>query len=533
MRAQRIYVPLVGGLYVLGHVLLDWLSFMHPFGAFGITPWNPSTGLSLLLIVLLGPRWLPIVFVALLAADSLVRGMPVPLWLSTAEAVVRTSVYGLAIVALARPSLRFDRSLSSVRDLFLLLIVAAITSVAIGFIYVALLVWAGLIPPEESTSAILRCWVGDMIGIAVVTPFGLLALGPKPLVRVDLETALQMASSIVLAVWVAKVFAEQDELQLFYFLFLPLTWVAVRSGIEGVSVALVLVQIGLLVAVLFLPGRSIDIIDFQARMLVLAVTGLVAGVLVSERRRTEAQLRINQHALAHVSRLGSMGELAAAIAHEINQPLSAARTYTGLVAESLQNEVLRDPTTVDMAAKAAVQINRAADVVRRLRALVRMGQSALAPTSVARIVQEATDLARPDIDRQSIALKTELDGELPLVMADRLQIEQVLLNLIRNSVDAIDSSGKPEGGQIRISAARKELRFVELSVQDNGAGFSSVFGGELPPPLSTTKPNGLGIGLALCRSIADAHGGSLSMNSGREGATVSILLPVASGDHHG
>jgi two-component system, LuxR family, sensor kinase FixL len=228
-----------------------------------------------------------------------------------------------------------------------------------------------------------------------------------------------------------------------------------------------------------------------------------------------------------------MGELAAAIAHEINQPLSAARTYTGLVAESLQAEALRDPTTVDMAAKAAEQINRAADVVRRLRALVRMGQSALAPTSVARIVKEATDLARPDIDRQHIVLKTELDGELPLVMADRLQIEQVLLNLIRNSVDAVDGSGKQEPGQIRITAARKQPRFVELSVQDNGPGFSSVFGGDLPPPLSTTKPNGLGIGLALCRSIAEAHGGTLSVNSGRDGATVSIVLPVAKGDQHG
>ena len=533
MRVQPINLPLVGGLYILGHILLDWLSFMHPFGAFGITPWNPSTGLSLLLVVFRGPRWLPLVFVALMAANSLVRGMPVPLWLSTAEALVRTAVYGLAMLALFQPSLRFDQSLSSVRDLFLLLIIAAITSAAIGCTYVALLMWAELIPSEDMASAILRCWVGDMIGIAVVTPFGLLALGPKPLVKADLETALQMGSSIVLAVWVAKVFAEHDQLQLFYFLFLPLTWVAVRSGIEGVSVALVLVQIGLLVAVLFFPGRSIDVMDFQARMLVLAVTGLVAGVLVSERRRTEAQLRLNQHALAHVSRLGSMGELAAAIAHEINQPLSAARTYTGLVAESLQAEALRDPTTVDMAAKAAEQINRAADVVRRLRALVRMGQSALAPTSVARIVKEVTDLARPDIDRQHIALKTELDGELPLVMADRLQIEQVLLNLIRNSVDAVDGSGKQEPGQIRITAVRKQPRFVELSVQDNGPGFSSVFGGDLPPPLSTTKPNGLGIGLALCRSIAEAHGGTLSVNSGRDGATVSIVLPVAKGDQHG
>ena len=526
---RSISPPIVGALYVLCHVLLDWLSFMHPFGAFGITPWNPSTGLSLVLILLCGSRFLPLVFVALIAGNSFVRGMPVPLWLAAIEAVVRTGVYGLTMFTLLRPSMQFDQSLSSVRDLFMLLMIAAGTSAVIGCTYVALLIWSDFMPSEDFASAALRCWVGDMIGIAVVTPFGLLAFARKPLVKFGLETALQMGSSIVLAAWVAKVFAEHDQLQLFYFLFLPLTWIAVRSGIEGVSAALVLVQGGLLIAVLFFPGRTIDVMDFQARMLVLAVTGLVAGVLVSERRRTEAQLRINQHALSHLSRLGSMGELAAAIAHEINQPLSAARTYTGLVAKSLQGEALRDPTTVELATKAAVQINRAADVVRRLRTLVRVGQSDLEPTSIARIVQEVRDLARPDIDRQDIILKTELDGELPAVLADRLQIEQVLLNLIRNSVEAISCTGREGLGQIKIEAVRRQPGFVALSVRDNGPGFSPVFGGDLPPPLSTTKADGLGIGLSLCRSIVEAHGGTLSIDSGRDGATVSILLPVAKG----
>ena len=194
---------------------------------------------------------------------------------------------------------------------------------------------------------------------------------------------------------VAVVYAETDQLQLFYLLFLPLTWVAVRSGIEGVSAALLLIQAGLFIALLLFANRNVDVLDFQARMLVLAVTGLVAGVLVTERRLAEAQLRMNQHALAQLSRLGSMGELAAAIAHEINQPLSAARTYTSIVAESLQDEKLKDASIGEMAGKAAAQINRAADVVRRLRTLVRLGRSDLSATSISLIVQEASDIARP------------------------------------------------------------------------------------------------------------------------------------------
>jgi C4-dicarboxylate-specific signal transduction histidine kinase len=400
-----------------------------------------------------------------------------------------------------------------------------VASVSIAFAYVTLLVGADLLPLPEARSAMLRCLVGDMIGIAVVTPFGLLAFSGKHLVKMGWEPALQMTCSIILTMWVAVVFAEHDQLQLFYLLFLPLTWTAVRSGIEGVCVSLVLVQAALFVAILAFARQRVDVLDFQARMLVLAGTGLFAGVLVTERRLAELQLRMNQHALAQLSRLGSMGELAAAMAHEINQPLSAARTYTGMVAESLQAEHLKDAATVDLASKAAFQINRAADVVRRIRALVRMGRIDLVPTSVDRVVEEAADLARLDLERQSIALKLEVQQSLPPVIADRLQVEQVLLNLIRNSAEAIVAA-KSQRREITVRARRGRDHVVEVSVEDTGPGFPAPFGEGGPPPLSSTKVDGLGIGLSLCRSITEAHGGALSIESGRWGAAVHLTLPT-------
>jgi two-component system, LuxR family, sensor kinase FixL len=520
-------MPQIGGLYVSVHLLLDWLSFVHPFGAFGITPWNPSTGLGFVLVLRYGPRALPLYLAALILANVIVRGLPVPLWVATAEALMRAAAYGFALLVLLRPSIGFDTSLSSVRDLFLLLLAAVLASAVTACAYVALLLATGLLPEQDISAGLLRCWVGDMIGVAVITPFGLISLSREYL-RPRWEVTLLMGSSVALAVWVAVIFAESDQLQLFYLLFLPLTWIAVRSGIEGVSAALVLIQIGLVIALLFITGRTVDVLDFQARMLVLAVTGLVAGVLVSERRLAEAQLRMNQSALSHLSRLGSMGELAATIAHEINQPLSAAKTYTGLVAESLQTESLRDASTVEMAHKAAVQIGRAADVVRRLRALVRMGRSDLVPTSVTRIVQEAVALARPDLEPRDVTLKIELSSDLPPVMADRLQIEQVLINFIRNAAEAIAGASSRKG-QIRIAAERHEPHLLRLSVSDSGPGFPPAFGGGAPPPLQSCKPDGLGIGLSLCRTIAEAHGGELSISSGREGATVAITLPIAEG----
>ena len=532
MQARALPLPLVGSVYVISHLLFDALSYVHPFGAFGITPWNPSTGLGFLFVLLYGWRALPFYLAALLLANIVVRGLPVPLGIALAEAAIRGGVYGLVLLMVLRPGARFNRSLTSVRDLFLLLLVAFVGTATVAGAYVALLIGTGLLLPQDLTQAMLRCWVGDMIGIAVVTPFGLLVRARGSLIKIDWEGVLQMASSVGLTMAVALVYAETDQLQLFYLLFLPLTWVAVRSGIEGVSAALLLIQAGLFLALLLFANRNVDVLDFQARMLVLAVTGLVAGVLVTERRLAEAQLRMNQHALAQLSRLGSMGELAAAIAHEINQPLSAARTYTSIVAESLQDEKLKDASIGEMAGKAAAQINRAADVVRRLRTLVRLGRSDLSATSISLIVQEASDIARPDLERDNITLKLDLDPNLPPVMADRLQIEQVLLNLVRNSVEAITDANMMHG-QITVRARRKPPSFVELAVNDTGPGFPGGFNIALPTPLSTTKAEGLGIGLSLCRSIAEAHGGNLSISSTPDGASVAITLPIAREGYHG
>ena len=531
MRASRLRsLPLLplGVLYICAHMVLDWLSYVHPFGSFGLTPWNPSTGLGFVMVLLLGRRTLPLFFAALIISNLLIRGMPVPIWVAIAESFLVGTGYAVALSALLHPSMRFDTSLSSVRDLFLFLLALVVSSAAVASSYVFLLFIANLLPAHDVPTALLRYWVGDMIGVTVVTPFGLLAFSRDHLIRWEWEPILQIACTLSLTVWVAAVFARHHQLQLFYLLFLPVTWIAVRSGAEGVSVALMSIQLGLVLALVASPGGSTDVLDFQARMLVLAITGLVAGVLVSERRAAEARLRMNQAALEQVSRLGSMGELAAAIAHEINQPLSAANTYTGLVAESLEGEQLQDPGTRDLAAKAVFQIRRAADVVRRLRTLVRLGHSERMPTSVTTIISEAIDLVRADLERHNILLRLDLASELPPLMADRLQIEQVLLNLIRNAAEAIIEAHKGRR-EILVQAKRSSADFVELSVIDTGRGFASSFAGEVPFPLSTTKPDGLGIGLALCRSIAEAHGGALMIRNTGSGAHVGISLPIVEG----
>ncbi len=517
-------------MYLFGYLLLEAVSYVHPFGSFGITPWNPSTGLSFLLVLLYGRRMLPLLFLAPFLSDLIVRGLLVPIWVAVMEALIGGGGYALATLFLLRPQLRFDASLPSLRELCILMAAAIVSSAVVASAYVGFLTAANLLQPTEFTSAALRYWVGDMIGIAIVVPFGLLAVTREHLIRLDWETALQVLA-IVLALAIASASARNDQLQLFYLLFLPITWIAVRSGLEGVSAALIVTQIGLFAILQFAVEQPVNITALQARMLILAITGLVAGALVTERRRVELELRQNQAAIAHLSRLGSMGELAAAIAHEVNQPLSAAGTYSRLVVESLAAETLKDRSTIETARKAAAQIERAADVIKRLRALVRLGRSDKAPVSIARILQESVDLVRPLLEGSNITISVEMENGLPPIMADRIQIEQVLINLMRNSAEAIGSSSS-SGGKIALEAVKASPALLEIRVRDTGPGFPPEFTGNAPPLFSSNKADGLGVGLSLCRSIAEAHGGTLSLASSRDGALASFTLPFAGVSSH-
>ncbi len=520
-------LPWIGVLYVLGYVLFDAVSYVHPFGAYGITPWNPSTGLSILVVLLWGRRMLPLLFLTPPLAEVVVRGLALPLWITALEALIVGGGYTIATLILMQRRLRFDASLSSLRDLNILMGVAVLSSAIVASAYVLALVVTEKIEVSDFLPAALRYWVGDMIGIAVVVPFGLLAATRERFIKFNWQTASHVLA-ISLALAIAASSAQRDQLQLFYFLFLPITWVAATAGLESVSVALVVTQIGLFVALEFVGGHAINIMDLQARMLVLSITGFAGGALVTERRRTEQKLNENQAALSRLSRLSSMGELAAAIAHEVNQPLSAAGTYARLVTESLSTEKLSDPSVVGTAEKAAAQIERAAAVIRRLRALVRSGRSDMSAISIVQIVHEATGLVGPILQRNDIALEIEIENELPEVLVDRIQIEQALVNLISNAAEALASSSKTRK-RITLHATKTDARRIEVRVCDSGPGFPKEFCGGPPPLFSSSKPDGLGVGLSLCQSIAEAHGGILRLESGDGGAAVSFTLPVAEG----
>ena len=290
----------------------------------------------------------------------------------------------------------------------------------------------------------------------------------RRILSLSIETALQCAA-IVCALLMVFGLSKEREFQLFYVLFLPIVWMAVRDGIEGVSAGILITQCGLILGVGFLPEDSKELDAFQALMIVLAVTGLTAGALVTERRRMETQLRLHHEALAHLARLGSVSELATAIAHEVNQPLMAAGTYIRLVTDMISSGKADAAEITEIGKKAVLQVDRAAEVIRRLRALVRLDRSNRAPVSFERIAKGVTELCRPDLDQAGVAVHLYLAADLPRVMVDVLQIEQVLSNLMRNSIEAIANSGDTSGS-IWIKARRADHDFIEVHVLDFGPG---------------------------------------------------------------
>lgn len=512
---------------LLAYVILDRVSLIGPYARLGVTPWNPGTGLSVAMVMVFGRRTVPLLFLGPFLGDF-VNGHAITPWpIEILSVALIGACYWAGLALLKR--LNFNPALSAMRDLVLLMIVAAGSAAFVASGYVGLAIAAGLLTAGDFPGAALRYWIGDVIGILVLVPFALIAASRRRILPLSMETALQFAA-IVCALMLVFGVAEEREFQLFYVLLLPIVWMAVRNGIEGVSAGILVTQIGVIVGARFSLDEK-ELIAIQALMLVLAVTGLVAGELVAERRRVESQLRSHQESLARLARLGSIGELAAAVAHEVNQPLMAAGTYSRLVAD-MTGSGSGDPAEVtQIARKAAAQIDRAAEVIRRLRALVRLDRSNRAPCAIERLIKEAIELCQPVLDQANVKAAFRLSGSLPPAMVDVLQIQQVLVNLMRNSAEAIAGSRATEG-VIRIEARPADKQFVEISVLDSGPGFlrEQIEAGILP--LSSSKSDGLGLGLPLCRSIVEAHGGRLWLEPPLRGAAISFTLPIATKSDH-
>jgi C4-dicarboxylate-specific signal transduction histidine kinase len=253
----------------------------------------------------------------------------------------------------------------------------------------------------------------------------------------------------------------------------------------------------------------------------------VAFVLdLTERKHVEGALRAAQANLAHVVRVTTLGELAASIAHEVNQPLAAVVAN----AEAGLRWLRRGTPDVDAACRSLEWIiddgNRASEVIRRVRALANKTSIEKVPLDVNDVVRETIALVRRELISHRVTLRTELTPALPIILGDRVQLQQVIINLVMNGAEAMQSvTDRPR--ELVIRSGQDETQQVLVSVTDCGVGISAENADRLFNAFFTTKSGGMGMGLSICRSIMEAHGGRLWATANvPHGAMFQFTLPV-------
>ena len=237
-----------------------------------------------------------------------------------------------------------------------------------------------------------------------------------------------------------------------------------------------------------------------------------------ELRRAEMHMQHQREELAHASRVSAIGEMAAGIAHEINQPLTAMSSYSDAAQRMLADESVSRGTLRETLEKITQQAQRAAEVIERMRRFTRQDTGAKAVADMRDVVLDVVRLAETDTDRAGVHVEIDAPSYPLPVRMDRVQIQQVLLNLLRNAAEATEAAGSDEAVQVRMTMLRD--RKVEVAVDDAGAGVPDADVERLFDPFFTTKDSGMGMGLSISHAIIDAHNGQLAHRPGRRGGAV-------------
>jgi signal transduction histidine kinase len=242
--------------------------------------------------------------------------------------------------------------------------------------------------------------------------------------------------------------------------------------------------------------------------------------------RRERQLRELQMQLAHTNRVVTMGELSASITHEINQPIATARNYVSVALRLLERNPPDLPEVRDTLACAAKATDRVGAIVGRMRALMQKAVPRLDPVDMNEALQEVIELTRGEALKNGVSVESQLAKGLPIIAGDRVQLQQVVLNLILNALQAMGAVS--EGArQVIITTSQIESNDLYVGVQDTGPGLSPETVSRLFEPFYTTKPNGMGMGLTICRSIVESHGGRLWVSACQpHGALFQFAIPA-------
>jgi len=523
-------------LFLLAYVAADAVD-LFPNPRFGVQPWNPQPALALALVAHGGSAYVPVVLVGILVAWYIVPTAHLGADSVLAAVVMAVVYWGAGLIV--RRWTQWSSAQVRPRDVNRLLLICLATAILIA-VAEALRQFAG---SDLATSAlpllVFRLFIADLLGLVVLTP-ALLQWASNSGLQIAQKTSYWIVARdalifvLVLGALLLLVFGLRplDEFRMSYLLFLPMIVVAMRYGLFGIATTIPLAQLGLLGALTLAGTRPGTAFEFQLLMLTLAISTLYLGALSDERQRSatriaghERTLRERDRVLAETQRIASTAELAAALAHDLNQPLSAIGTFaraSQVLADRGEAERAKLIETLDQVVQESA---RAGQYLRRMRDFFRTGSMRLEPISVDGLVESTHAHVRDRLVRADIQWRCTIEPGLPAVSVDAVQIGAVLGNLVANACDALE--GRLTWRQVHLKAYRITDGgdcHVRILVEDTGPGVPAEVRQRLFTPLATSKPNGMGLGLALSRSIAERQGGRLWFDPDREMTTFCLDL---------
>jgi two-component system, LuxR family, sensor kinase FixL len=526
------------GALVLIWVLQDWATFIHSYKDSLITPWNPGIGILFAVIVRDGMLYGLGLFVGVVCAEFVTRSGSLGLLVTLMSAAIIAITYTSAAV-IARRMINVE--LRRLRDSVILILTGMSSAFVVAILLSLLLIAAGRFDIDDLFPSIVRSFVGDAIGIAVVSPLILRfwylrrQLTPER-IRSAVPEAVIYGALITAGLWAILDTRSQHGSNFFYLLFLPVIIAAVRQGFDGACFSLLVTQIGLVLLLQRYSFGAEAFTEFQTLMFVLTATALSVGAIVSEREQVrrafldaEERLKKREGQAIRAGRFSLVNGMASALAHEINQPITAARALARS-AQHILNAAVPDLSRAESnIATSIVQIDAAARTIRRMREFLCRGRPSIGEVDICHLVDDALMLLQPELAKTSVRVETLVEANLPTLHGDRGQLEQLILNLVRNSVEAITGMRRQDGCVTVAARCSKNCSNLEISVQDNGPGVAAEIVDRIFEPLTSSKEEGLGLGLSICASIVEAHGGRLWLErSAFDGTEFRVSVPFRS-----
>ncbi len=522
-RPGRTIYLITAALYFTAYVAINYATALRQFGHSSITLWSPDNAISLLLLTEL-IAYTPVVLLASICVDVLINHASYG-WASILASELVLTLGYLLIAILLRDLFQYDFRAATYPNVLALLAVVPASAVVTSAIYCGTLYLTGSLARSEIFTAVRYFWIGDTVGMIVTLPAATAIyditrrrLWRRLLAGKPIAAILAVGSCLALLV-LASVGNPRDR-YLFDLLFLPTIWVGIGYGYSAVAILLLTTQLMLVGSLSFFQVANQDFAVFQTLMFILAATGQLLGAVVSERETTIRLLRKQQSDLARFSAHATSGALAATLAHEISQPLSSLASYVHGARRMLENQQPPD-LVVGILTKAEAEARRTRDIIVRIRDFVSSGSLKTELADLRPLVLKIAALNRDEAQARGVELACDCPERAVLANVDQIAIEQALNNLVVNAVEAAGAKGK-----VVIRLANYDAR-ATLQVDDDGPGVASDIAAKLFDVFETTKPDGMGLGLALARQIAEKHGGQLTWRPRQpRGASFTIELPI-------